>query len=259
MITRMLDIVDDQDGFMIEGSDLPVPGAEKIIPATNKFLASLRVGDVDAVLVKYDTHFRGEYPLSPESIPFPNIHCEYGTAGWQLAIDLAQINPEIPVFHMMKNVFDMWGSNPTGVGIHDIAFTDEAEKDAYRSLFTIKTDVHAPQPGVPRDQWMKDNQIGPGMEVAMIGVASDFCVFDAMKGYLARGCQVVVLEDLTKGLGVDPERSPTGDIRDVCKRHFDSYLKSGQLKIMTSVDYLKSIHAPSSSRDIRRVNAPEVK
>lgn len=243
MIKRLLDIVDDQDGFMIPNSDLPVTDADKIIPPTNSFLASLQPTDIDAALVKYDTHFPGEYPFSPESVPFPNIHCAYGTAGWQLAIDLDQINSDIPVFHMMKNEFDMWGSNPTGVDRDKIVFSDQAEENAYNSLFTIKSDVHAAQPGASRDEWMTRNIDPKETEVCVIGVASDFCVLDALKGYLARGYNVIVLEDLTKGLGVDPSRSPTGDIQDVCQRNLSEYQKSGQLRIMKSDEYLRYIRS----------------
>lgn len=244
MTKYILDIVDMQRDFMIPGAALPVAGADQIIAPTNRFFKALKPGTFAAALVKYDTHFPGEYPHSPESAAFPDIHCAYGSKGWEAVVDLDALSRRVPLHHMLKNVFDMWGTNPTGV--KDVTFASKAEKNAYDGLFTIKRNPHDPKPGVARDQWMADHGVTADNDTTVVicGVASDFCVMDAMKGYLERGIKLVVLTDLTRGIGADPSRSATGDINDVCARNFAAYEKSGLLTRMTSDEFLAKAQPP---------------
>ena len=74
-------------------------------------------------------------------------------------------------------------------------------------------------------------------------MASDYCVHDAMLGYLKRGCRVTVLSDLVQGIGTDvPGRAATGQIEDVLKLPvFAPYVASGKLRLSSSDDYLKSL------------------
>ncbi|GAB5388844.1 MAG: hypothetical protein Alpg2KO_18120 [Alphaproteobacteria bacterium] len=248
MTRYILDIVDMQHDFMIPGAALPVADADKIIAPTNRFFKSIKPGTFDAALVKYDTHFPGEYKLSPESQAFPDIHCAYGTKGWDQVVDLKLLARRMPVRHMLKNVFDMWGTNPTGV--KDVKFASKAERNAYNGLFTIKRNPHDSKAGTPRDEWMTRNGVEKdGATVVICGVASDFCVMDAMKGYLERGVNVIVLTDLTRGIGADPARSATGEISDVCARNFASYEKSGQLRQMTSDAFIKMAQPSGPNAD----------
>ncbi len=257
MLKRVLDVVDDQIGFMKAGSDLPVPGAEDIIEPTNDFFQQVRPGTFDFALFKYDTHFSGEYPHSPESVPFPNIHCEFGTPGWGLAVDPSLLAGKTPVYYMSKNTFDMWGANPIGKE-KTVPFKNADEQAAYANLHKVTTDPSCLKPGIPRDEFLKN--VGLGTEVVLIGVASNFCDFDAMLGYLERGATVTVLEDLVRGIPHGPDaqkflldltgfdRTATGEMSDVLKTaHFKKYVDSGQLRLETSASFLQRAQRPNAA------------
>lgn len=269
---RILDVVDDSNGFMKAGNDLPVgtnqEGAEEIIEPTNQFLSQIPEGTFDFALFKLDTHFGIEYPLSPESTPFPNIHCEYGTDGWQLAVNPDLVDHSIPVFYMTKNTFDMWGTNPIpmdkllehhGVSSFDeLPFKSDEEKRAYQNLYQVTEDPACLEAGVHRDEFL--SQVGSETEVVLIGVASNFCDADAMFGYLERGATVTVLNDLVKGIPLGPEgrtglleiegidRTEGGTIEEVLTTdRFAPYVASGKLRLETSADFLKRVQ-PSSPK-----------
>jgi nicotinamidase-related amidase len=273
---RILDIVDDSNGFMKAGNDLPVgadqEGAEELIKPTNSFFSSLPKGAFDFALFKLDTHFSVEYDLSPESGPFPDIHCEYATDGWQLAVDPDLIDESIPVFYMSKNTFDMWGSNPVPeeqlLGHHgvskfdDLPFKSEKEKKAYLNLYQVTEDPECLEPGVDRDEFM--DLVDENTEVVLIGVASNFCDADAMLGYLERGASVTVLRDLVKGIPLGPEgrkgllevegvdRTAGGTIEEVIATdRFAPYVASGKLTLENSADYLKKLQPPQSAPDLK--------
>ena len=80
-------------------------------------------------------------------------------------------------------------------------------------------------------------------KVTLIGVASDFCVDDAVLGYLKRGAEVEVVEDLVAGIGTPvPDRSATGNIRDVIQLpRFQPYVASGKLRLTTAENVLKGL------------------
>lgn len=260
---RILDIVDDSNGFMKKGSDLPVgdnqEGAEELIERTNWFFSQLPAGAFDMALFKLDTHFGIEYGLSPESGPFPNIHCEYDTDGWRLAVDPALINQTIPVFYMTKNAFDMWGSNPVSLkallahhgvdSFEKLPFKSENEMLAYENLFHVTRDPQCLEPGSHRDDFLED--VDADTEVVLIGVASNFCDADAMIGYLERGATVTVLDDLVKGIPMGVEgrkalldiegidRTEGGTMHEVFKtERFAPYVEAGKLRLSTSGDFL---------------------
>lgn len=237
MTKRILDIVDMQNDFMDPKGALYVPGAEKIIQPAEQFLAKVKQGDFDLALVKFDTHFDESYAHNPESEQFPP-HCIFETWGWNMAVTLpSDLGQKTDVYTMTKNVFNMWAEKPDLEGKN---FTLKHVKNAYQKLFNIESDK---QEKSPRNQFMDAFNIGKDTEVVMMGVASDYCVHDAMLGYLQRGASVVVLEDLVKGIGTDvPGRSKTGDIHDVVLLDvFKPYLDSGQLKVLTSQQVMQNI------------------
>lgn len=262
---RILDVVDDSNGFIKAGNDLPVgadqEGAEEIVTPTNDFLSAIPAGTFDFVIFKLDTHFEVEYGLSPEAEAFP-LHCEYDSDGWDLAVDPELIEETTPVYYMTKNTFNMWGDNPVPMdtllahhnvaSFDDLPFKSETEKQAYQNLFTVTEDPACLKDGVPRDDFFA--HVGPETEVVLIGVASNFCDADAMFGYLERGAKVTVLSDLVKGIPLGPEgrefllgaegidRTEGGTMEEVLKTdRFAPYVESGKLRLVTSEDYLKEI------------------
>lgn len=247
---RILDIVDFQHGFVVEGSDLPVPNAEETIAPAQNFLDNLPRNAFAAALFKYDTHFSGEYAHSPESQSFPNIHCEWGTQGWQLLLDTTALNNKTTVYYMAKNTFDMWDKSP--VDIEKITFKSDKERAVYENLYHFTQDPLCVKKGLHRSSFFENFKRLYGkfyreIEVVMFGHASDFCVHDAIKGYLDLGMNVVVLEDLCRGIGLgeaanDMGRAPTGHIRDVATLPiFKAAYESGRLRILTSEEYMAEL------------------
>ncbi|MCL2748546.1 MAG: isochorismatase family protein [Alphaproteobacteria bacterium] len=68
-------------------------------------------------------------------------------------------------------------------------------------------------------------------EMVLFGVASDICVAYAMDGFLKRGYSVTVLTDLCKGLFKEMDA--------VANETYVDYLKSGQLRLITSTQFTK--------------------
>ncbi|MGM0422755.1 MAG: isochorismatase family protein [Pseudomonadota bacterium] len=225
MVKRILDIVDMQNDFMQPDGALYVSGAEQIIPKANRFLAALQAKDFDLVLLKFDTHFSETYDQNPESKMFPP-HCLFNSKGWDLAIDLpADLPAKIPTYRMNKNVFDMWAAQPD-LNSH---FRNDFNARAYKNLFTAQ---RWPQedPAAKRDDFMDRFKIGKDTEVVMMGVAADFCVKDAILGYLKRGARVTVLEDMVQGIA--------DDIKAVVQSEdLKKYTRTGQLRVTTSTQY----------------------
>lgn len=245
---KIFDVVDMQYDFMMPDGALPVPGAEALVDRVNDLFTRLPRHTYDFALFKYDSHFASEYPHSPESQSFPEIHCEYGTKGWQLVVDYHRLGNKMPVYFMAKNTFDMWGRNPVSAG-QDLDFQSDEERQAYANLHHISDDPQCLKEGVHRDTFLRD--VGSSTHVVITGVASNFCVYDAIRGYLQRGAIVTVLEDCVAGIPLDDEtrqtlidetgcdRTSTGAIRDVVQTpRFASYYNSGQLRLGRFEDVL---------------------
>jgi len=250
MTKRILDIVDMQNDFMMPDGALYVPKAEKIIPLAKSFLGSLGQHMFDFVLMKSDTHFPETYGKNPESQQFPN-HCMFSTWGWKAAVPLPACFP-IPVYKMNKNVFDMWARQPQ---IKNVKFQDDEAAHAYKNLFNI---VSCKGQSTPRDSFLHDKNVGPDTEVVVMGVASDYCVHDAIAGYLKKGCKVTVLRDMVCGIGTDvPGRAKSGHIDEVLKLDaFREYVQSGQLRTITSSALMREIKKDKKNAECKNSRRP---
>lgn len=235
MVRRILDIVDMQVDFMHVDGLLAVPDADRLIARTNDFFRTLPRDEYQFALFKYDTHFAVEYPHSPESQSFPHIHCEYGTKGWTLAVDDGLLADKLPVHYMTKNCFDMWADNPVSAAAQ-LEFAGVRDRQAYANLFHVTNDRDALARGVGREEFFAALGMDEDLEVTMLGVASDFCVHDAMLGYLQRGARVRVIGDLVTGIGTNvPGRAPSGHIADVLQlAPFKPYADAGMVSIVQS-------------------------
>jgi nicotinamidase-related amidase len=222
---RILQIGDMQNGFLREDGRLFVPGAQEIPERANAFLRSVPEEVFDLVLVVMDTHFPEEYGRSEEARLFP-MHCEYGTDDWGLAVDVAGLSN---VRYLMKNRFDMWSDPPTEI----LSFDDPRRRAAYEALYHVVGDPHAPVERTPRDDFVGALLRDGGIEVTMLGVASDYCNRFAMEGWLARGADMTILDDLTKGI--------EKETRQVLDEHRSP--KGGRLRAVTSDAFLRDVKA----------------
>jgi len=190
MAKKIAVIVDFQKDFVLSTGALPVPGAEELIGPMTDYVQGLTPELYQALVLTMDTHTKEAYPGSEEAKAFPNIHCEDGTLGWQLAFGgIKEIGNsvwplsklKIPVYMVKKEVFDLWAAQ-------DPKVTNVFDKN------------DADQMSLP-DFIAKLKAVGVE-EVEGSGVATDYCVKFGMLGWAKQGFKVAVLDRLVKGIGV---------------------------------------------------------
>jgi nicotinamidase/pyrazinamidase len=176
-MTRFVIVVDTQRDFMAADGALSVAGAEALVEPMQDWLAALDPTGTAGVLFTFDTHVPEVYAGSPEAEAFP-IHCVRGTEGWANLLDVALVDPTIPAWRIEKGVFDMWAED-------GLTIEDARDPDA---------------PTTPRERFFAELKARGVEEVAVIGVAADYCVRWAIEGLVARGFRVIVPAGLTRGI-----------------------------------------------------------
>lgn len=180
-------VVDYQYDFVDTNGALPVPGADKIWQTIQNKINDDKYTDI---VYTFDTHTINQYNGSDEQKIFPNIHCEFGTKGWNFYKIIPRtnkvfknyINGAENVFNKMtlmdknvkehfftKNVFDIW----------------EGNKD-YPNWFETTFD--------------KKETI-----VDVVGVATNYCVFMNVMGLIERGYKVNIIENAVEGIKAFPD------------------------------------------------------
>lgn len=177
---RFVIVVDTQRDFMLANGALSVTGAEGMIAAMDQWLGALDPAATAGVLFTFDTHRAETYDRSPEAEAFPP-HCLRGTAGWENVLDPGSVDPAIPVWWIEKGVFDMWAED--GLTVEDARLPTT--------------------PAMPRDRFFADLLACGIQEVAVIGVAADYCVKWTVAGLIERGFTAMVPASLTCGIDKD--------------------------------------------------------
>lgn len=204
---RIALIIDAQKDFMSSDGALYVPGAEKVTKILNQYLPSITLENgYFGVIFTADTHDKDTYADSEEAKMFPP-HCILETDGFNFNIDMSQIPENTKKLILNKSVFNMW-----------------EEEDLILRPYKTEGEIvsYAPIP-LPRNDFF-DNLISAGInQIEVSGVASDYCVKEAIYGLLIREFNVKVYDNLVAGI----ER----DIHQVAKEEFGFYLGNGQLVI----------------------------
>lgn len=161
---RILYLVDCQKDFMDKDGALYVPGAEEIKENIVKLLDE----QWDIIIYSLDTHYEN-YKNTEEGKMFPE-HCIVGTEGHELFDELKEALKKkkniIPVIELRKNVFDVW-----------------THKENKRLLKKLINDED---------------------KVVFAGVATNYCVFYAMKGMHDNiNCKIDLRMDCTKPIKDD--------------------------------------------------------
>lgn len=188
---KILIIVDTQVDFVMRYGLLAIAGAEAIIVPGIGVLTTLDAGEYAAVLYTYDTHVAAKYIGSLEhlgdpelGIPGFRLHCEKGTPGWENVFNARLVPADIPVFELDKDVFDAWQKPSEETRVH----TTDAQRRRVAGG------------DMPRDEFFEAMK-RMGVDTAVvIGVASDFCVKDQIRGLLAHGFKVQVVAACTAGI-----------------------------------------------------------
>lgn len=167
-------VVDTQYDFMLPDGILYVDRAEEIIVPINQYLGDLDPDTTAGVLFTFDTHVKERYEGSPESEMFP-LHCELGTKGHRNVINPDIIHEKIPVYDLQKEVFDMWSSR------EPVMFAMNSAAPSIDNFFFFNHEFH-------------------GCTIDIIGVALNFCVKQAVDGFLERGFKVRLHSTMTRGI-----------------------------------------------------------
>ncbi len=196
-MTRNLTFIDFQNDFVAPNGTLTFDngkGDTSLIARTRSFWEALPRGYFSSAVVTYDTHNPDTFAQTEEGKQFP-LHCAEGTHGWQLAIDTDIIQDKIAdVQYLRKTTYDMWEG----------------------TIDTVRADIANTK------------------EVVLFGVASDICNRAAVAGWLKRGANITILEDLTRGI--------FKETREVVQEEpFKRAIQKGQLKLLTSQAFLKQI------------------
>ena len=171
---RILWDVDTQVDFVEETGKLAVPGSEAARPAMARVVAAARAAGVTHV-ASADDHELTDSEISDTpnySTTYPP-HCLRGTRGAARVPETTQFDP-VPLG--LTEVPEHWlrGREFLLLKKHFDAFTNP---NADRLLELLEPD-----------------------EIVLFGVAADVCVDAAVRGHVARGRHVVVVEDAIRGL-----------------------------------------------------------
>lgn len=191
-------VIDTQYDFVMSDGLLPVPGAEAIVVPGTKYLAALDPEKVAMVLFTFDTHTAEQFFGSPENLGDPDngipgfpMHCEKYTPGWENVFNMQVVPDPIEAYVLHKNVFDMWEQDSRDVEVEKVT----GQGSGY------------PDPVWDRDFLFANKRGGERFDgvdtIRIFGVASDFCVKWAVKGFLDRGYAVEIVEHLTAGILAD--------------------------------------------------------
>lgn len=190
--------IDAENDFMNEKGALYVGGAHDLIVPMTDYLHSLTAEEVAGILFTYDIHDPEVYAGSPESEMFP-LHCERNKWGSESAI--ARINElKVPTYKLEKGVFNMWEEDSVLIAPHD-SYGDASVQHHKRDAFFAAL------------------KAGGINDIEIIGVASDFCVTWAVKGFVDRGFNVTVKRDLVKGIVRDFDTVVADDYQGVTNLH----------------------------------------
>lgn len=196
-LRHLLHVVDFSKGFMLPGRVLYVQDAEKTINPANDFVQK---ATFSYAILTNDTHFVGEYKHSLEAGAFP-FHQGYGTTDHEYLIDIHNVNA-IESYFMLKNKFDAFAENSdVAVPFEEIEFASAEEARIYKGLYHM-ADVSKGYYdfGMHFQEYLDKLYETGHRDVVLFGHATDYCVRDAILGYLERGFTVYLIEDLCRGI-----------------------------------------------------------
>ena len=180
VILRVLHNTDPQKAF-VRGIGLnPVPNA---IEAFKPMQKSIDNENYDEQIITLDTHTVKEYEGSLEQSIFKDIHCEFKTDGWMIdTIRTKSYEKFISFCNVLTEPFDI-------VKFGTDVYVTKNEFDVWTNPKFV--------------QYVEENYDTSVTVIDVIGFALNYCVFDAVKGYVIRGFKVRVIQDATKPITTD--------------------------------------------------------
>lgn len=177
--SAVLVVVDCQNDFMSPDGALYVPGAELV---TYEVAESIRQAEkFDWIIVTQDWHSKEDYAKSSESKLFPE-HCTENTWGAELVYGVTEALHDAfvdaKILYFKKPVFDIWAGS--------LDFVDTVTKE-----------------------------LKPKDAIYVCGVATNYCVYQAIKGFIEAGFKNVTM--LTKAVKEIPDETYEPRMRELEK------------------------------------------
>jgi len=176
--------VDVQADFMLPGGKLYVPGAEKLLPNIRRLTDAARQGKVFLV-----SHGCFHTPDDPEFKIFPP-HCVKGTTG-------AELVPEALTAKVARVENDAASKLPEDLSSYQQILLEKQTLNIFESR-------HA-------DALVQ--QLGSQAEFVVFGVVTEYCVSFAVKGLIARGRRVAVVQDAIETLKREDGESTIAELQ----------------------------------------------
>jgi nicotinamidase/pyrazinamidase len=181
--------VDVQRDFMLPGGNLYVPGAEKLVPNIRRLTDAARQDRVFLV-----SHGCFHPPDDPEFKIFPP-HCVKGTAGSELI-------PEALAERVARVANEADAQIPPDLSKYQQILLEKQTLNIFESR-------HA-------DELVQ--RLGTHPEFVVFGVVTEYCVSFAVKGLLARGRRVSVVQDAIETLKQEDGQKTMADLQQLGAR-----------------------------------------
>ena len=191
-------VVDYQQDFVDPQGALPVPNADKIWQNIQDKIDS---NDYTDIIYTFDTHTPTDYDNSFEKTLFPNIHCEFGTNGW----NLFRITPK----NNDKFQNDLISLKNENIPFINLEYTSEKTNEFFftKNLFDIwqGNNMYA--------DWFTTNFNKDEVIIDVAGVATEFCVKMNIIGLIDRGYKVNILTECIKSITDEGNTETTNDLK----------------------------------------------
>ena len=191
-------VVDYQQDFVDPQGALPVPNADKIWQNIQDKIDS---NDYTDIIYTFDTHTTTDYDNSFEKTLFPNIHCEFGTNGW----NLFRITPK----NNDKFQNDLKSLKNENIPFINLEYTSEKTNEFFftKNLFDIwqGNNMYA--------DWFTTNFNKDEVIIDIAGVATEFCVKMNIIGLIDRGYKVNILTECIKSITDEGNTETTNDLK----------------------------------------------
>jgi nicotinamidase/pyrazinamidase len=181
--------VDVQRDFMLPGGNLYVPGAEKLVPNIRRLTDAARQDRVFLV-----SHGCFHPPNDPEFKIFPP-HCVKGTAGSELI-------PEALAERIARVANEADAQIPPDLSKYQQILLEKQTLNIFESR-------HA-------DELVQ--RLGTHPEFVVFGVVTEYCVSFAVKGLLARGRRISVVQDAIETLKQEDGQKTMADLQQLGAR-----------------------------------------
>lgn len=202
-------VLDMQNDFVTPDGAVYVPNSQEIVPTLNEYLSctSFENGYV-GVVFPVVTHKKDEYhatAFAKENPDFPP-HCFQGTEGFNVAIDPSVMPEKTRRFILNRPSTDMW-----------------LEGEYTVRPYKISGEFISHGGETPRDEFFHKILSTGVDEVELSGVANEYNINQAIKGFINRDFTVRIYDNLVAGY--------EKDIHQIAEENFKTFLDEGQLII----------------------------